>query len=112
MFPMLGLFLFFIPAAGLVAGIGLCCARPVRFLAPFALLIPLFGGYCAVAGFFGLGILVERLGFTHWPAGLIVTLIGLLGGGAFGCFLGAALGVGVLWTIRSLKRRLRQLQSS
>src|ERR1700682_66952 len=107
MFPMLGLFLFFIPAAGLVAGMGFCCFRRVRFLAPFAILVPLLGGYCAVAGFFGLGIVVERLGFTRWPAGLVATLFGLLGGGAFGCLRGVAFSVGVLWTIRRLKWRLR-----
>jgi hypothetical protein len=48
MFPMIGLFVFLIPAAGLVIGMGLLFIRRTRFLAPFAFLVPLLGGVGAV----------------------------------------------------------------
>jgi hypothetical protein len=80
MFPMLGLFLFFIPLAGFVGGIVLCFSKPLRLLAPFSFLVPVFSSYGAIAGFWGLGIWLEILGLHGWPLALSAWLGLILGG--------------------------------
>ena len=57
-FPMLGSFL--VPVCGLLLALVLGFIRPLRFLATFAFFMPLLGAYSAVAGFWGLGLTVER----------------------------------------------------
>jgi hypothetical protein len=70
MFPIIGLFVFLIPAAGLVIGMGLLLIRRTRFLAPFAFLVPLLGGVGAATGLFALGIAAERMGVPWWLVAL------------------------------------------
>ena len=70
MFPMIGLFVFSIPAAGLVIGMGLLFIRRTRSLAPFAFLVPLLGGVGAVTGLFALEMATERMGVPWWLVAL------------------------------------------
>ena len=93
MFPMMGLFLIFIPIGGFLLALLLCFIRPFRFLATFAFLIPLLGSYSAIAGFWGVGIAVERAGFHRWLVNF-GGLLGLLGGGALGASLGSLIAFG------------------
>ncbi len=111
MFPIIGLFIFVIPTAGLIMGIGLFFFRRTRFLAPFAFLVPFVGGVCAVTGFFGLGIAAERVGLSRWLVAL-ATWTGFFGGGALGGILGLGLGFCVLWMFRRIIGQMRKSHSS
>jgi hypothetical protein len=111
MFPIIGLFVFLIPAAGLVIGMGPLLIRRTRFLAPFAFLVPLLGGVGAVTGLFALGIAAERMGVPWWLVAL-ATWGGLFGGGAVGGILGIGFGIGVLWMVRRVTGQLRKLNGS
>ena len=84
MFPIMGLFLFFIPFAGLIAAIGLYVYRPLRFFAPFAFFIPLLSSYGAVFGAFGLAVWLENHGLHGWIPNMSAVI---------GFFLGGALGL-------------------
>lgn len=91
--PFAGLFMFFVPMAGLTVAIVLCCIRRFRFLAPFAFLVPLLASYTALACLFGTGIGLERLGYGGWIVN-VAALAGFLIGGGLGGLVG--LGGGLL----------------
>jgi hypothetical protein len=94
MFPMMGLFLVFIPLGGFLLALLLCFLRPLRFLAPFAFLMPLLSAYSAMAGFWGVGIGLERIGFNRWVIALACWL-GLLAGAALGGVMGFVVAFGL-----------------
>ncbi len=98
---MAGLFLIFIPAGGLVLALSLCFLKQLRFLATYAIFVPLFGSYSAFAGFWALGIAIERAGFNRWVVALS-SWLGLLAGGA----IGAVVGFGVAFGLHRVGRRL------
>jgi len=100
--PIMGFFMFFVPMAGFVAAIVLCCVRRWRFLAPFAFLVPLLASYGALAGSFGVGIGLEKLGVR---AG--ITGIGALYGFLVGGILGGLAGLGGGFAVRRAVRCLR-----
>jgi hypothetical protein len=99
--PFMGLLMFFIPVAGFVAGIGLCCLKKFRWLASFAFLVPMISSYIALAGFWAAGLGAEHFGFQGSPTAL-AAFVGLLVGGVLGLLLGAIVALGVLWAIRRL----------
>ena len=101
MFPMAGLLLIFIPAGGLLLALSLCFVKQLRFLATFAFFVPLLGAYSAFAGFWGLGIAIERAGFNRWVVALS-SWLGLLAGGA----IGGAVGLGIAFGLDRMGRRL------
>jgi hypothetical protein len=101
--PFMGLFMFFIPVAGFVAGIGLCCLRRFRRLAPFAFLMPMIASYVALVGFWAVGLGAEHFGFQGLPVAL-AAFVGLLSGGVLGLMLGAILALRILRTCRRLSR--------
>ena len=94
MFPLMGLFMFFIPVGGLLLAVFLCFIKRLRFLATFAFFVPLLGSYSAVAGFWAMGLWLERAGFhALWIT--LAALLGLLICGALGCAIGAVLAFGL-----------------
>ena len=101
MFPMAGLLLIFIPDGGLLLALSLCFVKQLRFLATFAFFVPLLGAYSAFAGFWGLGIAIERAGFNRWVVALS-SWLGLLAGGA----IGGAVGLGIAFGLDRMGRRL------
>ena len=101
MFPMMGLFLVWIPVAGLLLASLLFFVRPLRFLATFAFCIPLFAGYSAIAGFWGLALALERAGFNRWLVALSCWL-GLFAGLA----MGGALGFALAFVLNHIGRRI------
>lgn len=111
MFPLMGLFLFFIPASGLLLAIFLCFIKPLRFLAAFALFIPLLGSYSAVAGVWGVGIGLERAGF-HGRWITLAMFFGLLACGTIGSLIGVAAGFGVNRLARYIRRLVSQARDS
>jgi len=100
MFPMMGLFLVFIPLGGFLLAFLLCFIRRLRFLALFAFFITLLSAYSAMGGFWAVGIVLERAGFGS-RAIPISMYVGLLAGGA----IGGVLGVIVAFALRLLGRR-------
>ena len=100
MFPMAGLLLIFIPAGGLLLALSLFFIKQLSFLATFAFFVPLFGTYSAFAGFWALGIAIERAGFNRWVVALSGWL-GLLAGGAIG-----GVGFGIALALDRTGRRL------
>ncbi len=69
--PLMGLLMVGIPAAGFFFGVVLLCIRELRFLAPFAFFMPLFGSYAAIAGFWGGAIVLEHTGILANVPGVI-----------------------------------------
>jgi len=104
LFPIAGFLMFFVPAAGFLAAIVLCCVRRWRFLAPFAFLVPLLASYGALAGFFTAGIGLERLRVPERITG-IGALFGFLIGGILGGVAGLGGGLAVSRAVRWLKAR-------
>ena len=102
--PFMGLFMFFIPLAGFLSGIVLLCIRRLRFMAPFAFLVPLLGSYAALAGLWGTGLGLERLGFHGWVVGTMACL-GFVISGGLGCAAGLAGGFALTLAGRRLKHR-------
>ena len=105
MFPMMGLFLVFIPLGGFLLALLLCFIRRLRFLAPFVFLMPLLTAYSAMAGFWGVGIGLERVGFNRWVVALSCWL-GLSAGAALGGLMGFVIAFG----LRRLARRFMATQ--
>jgi hypothetical protein len=95
LFPMTGFLMFLMPMAGFAAGIVLCFIRRLRFLAPFAFLVPLLASYGALAGFFGAGLGLESIGLRQRTILAIGVWLGLLLGGALGTAVGVAAGTAV-----------------
>jgi hypothetical protein len=81
--PIMGLFMVGIPVAGFLAGMLCLCLKRLRFLAPFAFLMPVFTSYAAIFGFWGGAIGLEKLGTSEALSG-IGGLICLLVVGALG----------------------------
>jgi hypothetical protein len=101
--PFMGLFMFFIPLAGFLLGIVLLFVRRLRFMVPFAFLVPLLGSYAALAGLWGTGLGLERMGFHGWIVGIAAWFGFVIGGGVGGA---AGLGGGLALTLAV--RRLRR----
>lgn len=100
LFPLAGLLMFFIPAAGVILAL-ICRLSPHRrHLTLYALLIPVSASYGALLGLFGTLYLVEivgvRLQVVSWLAGWV----GLFTGGA----LGVVAGVGIVALLRTILR--------
>lgn len=93
--PMMGL-LFAVFAAGIVGGIILCLVRPLRRLAPFAL-VPVLAAFGSLLLCLSLGVGLERLFVSQQAGG-----IGFFGGYVLGGLLGAGVGT---WLALKLTRR-------
>lgn len=97
--PLMGLFMVGIPVAGFVAG-GFClCVKRLRFLAPFAFLMPVCGSYAAIFGFWGAAVGLENLGASESLSAI---------GGLVCLFLAGGLGAGTAYWYaeRSRQRKL------
>lgn len=81
--PLMGLFMVGIPVAGILSGILCLCVKRLRFLAPFAFLMPVSASYAAIFGFWGGAIGLESLGASEGLAGIggliCLFLAGLIG---------------------------------
>lgn len=88
--PLMGLFMLGIPAAGFFVGIFLLFIKRLRYLAPFAFLMPLVGSYAGIAGFWGTAIGLEKLGLSEQTSA-IGALFGLVIGGVIGGSIGFVL---------------------
>ena len=99
--PFMGLFMFFIPAGGFLLALVLCFIKRLRFLASFAFFVPLLSAYSALAGFWGLGLGLEGVGFSRW-----ITNVGALAGLLVGGFLGCLAGIAVAFGLNRLVRRV------
>lgn len=99
--PALGFIVFILPAlAGMLAGVLLCCVPRLRFLAAYAILVPLFSSFAAFRGDVA-AILWSR---KHWTVGylsahpnsMVVTeVFGFCAGAALGLGAAVALGYGI-----------------
>ena len=101
----MGLFMFFIPLAGFLSGIVLLFIRRLRFLVPFAFLVPLLSSYAALAGFWGAGLGMERLGFHRRLVGMAASSLGFVIGGGVGGAAGVGGGFALTLAVRRLKHR-------
>jgi len=95
LFMMAGFLMFLMPMAGFAAGIVLCFIRRLRFLAPFAFLVPLLASYGALAGFFGAGLGLEGIGVRQQIITATGVWLGFLIGGAVGTAVGLGAGIAV-----------------
>jgi uncharacterized membrane protein YfcA len=75
-----GIFMVGLPMAGFIAGIFLFSVKKLRFLAPFAFVIPVSSSYAAVFSFFGAIIVLERVGIADQTSFLIALICTFLGG--------------------------------
>jgi hypothetical protein len=102
--PFMGLFMFFIPLAGFLSGMVLLFISRLRFIVPFAFLVPFLASYAALAGLWGVGLGLERLGFRGWIVGIAAWLGFVIGGGVGGA-AGLGGGVAVTLAVHRLKCR-------
>src|SRR5712691_8026236 len=105
--PFMGLLMFFVPLAGFLCGIVLLFVSRLRFLAPVAFFVPLFGSYTAVACFWGTGLGLERLGFHGRMVGIAAEFSFLIGG-VLGIAVGIGCGIATTIGVHRLRDRRRQ----
>jgi hypothetical protein len=93
--PLMGLLMVGIPVAGILSGILCLCVKRLRFLAPFAFLMPVTS-YAGIFGFWGGAIGLEKLGVSEALSGI---------GGIIGFFIACSLGI---WTAFSYTNQRRK----
>lgn len=80
MMPLMGLFMVGIPMAGFLSGLLLLCVRRLRFLTPFAVLMPVSGAYGIIIGFWSTAAGLSYVGAADGLAGISGLLMAFVGG--------------------------------